>query len=168
MFVLPLARSASLARRDTRAASIDTIASRLFDASFERYFGGADAGAETRTPAMDVAENDTSFIVTFEVPGTTREQLKVSVEGRRVALSTAAVEAPTADAVGAQPGAAKIEATPTERLLYRERRSARYARTVSLPAEVDQTTSQAKFDNGVLTLVLAKKVPAGATQLRIG
>ena len=39
--------------------------------------------------------------------------------------------------------------------------------TVSLPAEVDQTASQAKFENGVLTLTLAKKVPAGATQLNI-
>jgi len=45
--------------------------------------------------------------------------------------------------------------------------SLRYARTVSLPAEVDQTASQAKFENGVLTLTLAKKVPAGATQLKI-
>jgi len=38
------------------------------------------------------------------------------------------------------------------------------ARTVVLPAEVDQAQSQAKFENGVLTLTLAKKVPAGATQ----
>jgi len=38
---------------------------------------------------------------------------------------------------------------------------------VILPAEVDQVASQAKFDNGVLTVTLAKKVPAGATQLSI-
>ena len=42
-----------------------------------------------------------------------------------------------------------------------------YARTVSLPAEVDQQASQARFENGVLTLVLAKKVATGATQLQI-
>ena len=52
-------------------------------------------------------------------------------------------------------------------MLYRERSSLRYARTVSLPSEVDQAASQAKFENGVLTLTLAKKVPAGATQIRI-
>ena len=40
--------------------------------------------------------------------------------------------------------------------------AAAYARTVVLPAEVDQAQSQAKFENGVLTLTLAKKVPAGA------
>ena len=52
-------------------------------------------------------------------------------------------------------------------MLYRERGTAQYARTVSLPAEVDQSTSTAKFENGVLTLTLAKKVPTGATQLSI-
>ena len=41
------------------------------------------------------------------------------------------------------------------------------ARTVSLPAEVDQSASQAKFENGVLTLTLVKKVATGATQLAI-
>ena len=45
--------------------------------------------------------------------------------------------------------------------------AARYARTVSLPAEVDQAASQAKFDNGVLILKLAKKVATGATQISI-
>ena len=59
------------------------------------------------------------------------------------------------------------DAKPAERVLYRERPTAAYARTVVLPAEVDQAQSQAKFENGVLTLTLAKKVPAGATQLSI-
>jgi HSP20 family protein len=77
----------------------------------------------------------------------------VSVEGRRVSVET--VEA------------AAAEAKAGERALYRERSAARYARTVSLPAEVDQTASQARFDNGVLTLTLAKKVPTGATQLQV-
>ena len=62
---------------------------------------------------------------------------------------------------------AVADAKPAERVLYRERPVAAYARTVVLPAEVDQAQSQAKFENGVLTLNLAKKVPAGATQLSI-
>ncbi len=59
------------------------------------------------------------------------------------------------------------DAKPVDRVLCRERSAAVYARTVVLPAEVDQAQSQAKFENGVLTLTLAKKVPAGATQLSI-
>ena len=174
MFVLPLSRSPSLARRDSRMSSLDGLALRLFDESFDRFAGGAQAGVAARTPAMDVAETDAAFTVTFDVPGATREQLKVAVEGRRVSLNhTAAPAEATGDE--AQPKAAEdAKAVPTqadaataERVLYRERPVARYARTVSLPAEVDQAASQAKFENGVLTLVLAKKLPAGATQLHI-
>ena len=83
MFVLPLTRSASRAT----APHFNRVVDRLFDESFDRYFGGAAAGA--RTPALDVSETDTAYTVAFDVPGATREQLKVSVEGRRVSIETA-------------------------------------------------------------------------------
>ena len=102
---------------------------------------------------MDVTENDTAYTVVLDVPGVSKAQLKVSVEGRRVSIDTA--------------DAAPVEGQDTQRVLYRERTTAHYARTVSLPAEVDQAASQATFENGVLTLTLTKKVPSGATQLSI-
>lgn len=172
MFVPPLARTASLVRSDPRTTTFEGLASRLLDTPFDRFLGGSDADAEVRTPAMDVAESDAAYTVTFDVPGTSRDQLKVSVEGRRVVLSTTTADAQAgaaspAPAADGQPSDPTADAAPSVRVLYRERRPARYARTVSLPAEVDQATSEAKFENGVLTLVLAKKVPAGATQLKI-
>jgi HSP20 family protein len=155
MFVLPLSRTASRAVAPHFARAVD----RLFDDSFDRYFGGAASGA--RTPALDVSETDTAYTVAFDVPGVTRAQLKVSVEGRRVSLETA--DEPKVEAVNG----ADAPAPAAPRVLYRERSAARYARTVSLPAEVDQSASQAKFENGVLTLTLAKKVATGATQLSV-
>ena len=158
MFVLPLSRTPSRTVAPHFARAVD----RLFDESFDRYFGGAASG--TRTPALDVSETDAAYTVAFDVPGVTRAQLKVSVEGRRVSLET--VDVPKAESADA---AANADATPpaAPRALYRERSTARYARTVSLPAEVDQGASQAKFENGVLTLTLAKKIATGATQLNI-
>ena len=165
MFVLPVSRTHALARRDARVSAFHGLVDRLFDESYDRYLSGAAEGI-ARTPAMDVSESDTAYTLAFDVPGAAREQLKVSVEGRRVVLSTVAVLA--AEAAAAEGEAApQVVALPAVRTLYRERAAARYARTVSLPAEVDQAASQAKFENGVLTLVLAKKVPAGATQLSI-
>lgn len=147
MFVLPIARTSHRAAAPQFSRFID----RLFDESVERT---------SRTPALDVSETDAGYSVAFEVPGVTREQLKVSVEGRRVSIET--IDAATAPAATAdQP---KSDAP---RVLYRERSTARYARTLSLPAEVDQASSSAKFENGVLTLTLAKKVPTGATQISI-
>ena len=150
MFVLPLARPT---HHRAVAPQFSRFIDRLFDESFER--------SASRTPALDVSETDADFSVAFEVPGVTRDQLKVSVEGRRVSIET--VDVPRA---AAEPSADQPKAD-APRALYRERSTARYARTVSLPAEVDQASSTARFENGVLTLTLAKKVPTGATQISI-
>ncbi len=164
MFVLPLSRSASRARA---VPSFSTALDRLFDDSYVQYFGGDKTSSETRTPAMDVSEGDATYTVVLDVPGATREQLKVSVEGRRVTLTGAAASAaaPQPQAEGAT--AAEVKPANADRVLYRERLAPIYSRTIVLPTEVDQAASQAKFENGVLTLTLAKKVPAGATQLSI-
>jgi HSP20 family protein len=150
MFVLPLTRAASRASFN-----------RIVDDSFDRFFGGnVTAAASSRSPALDVSETDSAYTVSFDVPGVTREQLKVSVEGRRVSIETVDVDKP----LGAAADAPKVDAP---RSLYRERSRARYARSVSLPAELDEAASQAKFENGVLTLTLAKKVATGATRITI-
>ena len=74
-----------------------------------------------RTPALDVSEDDKGYHVTVDMPGVAKEAVKVRVEGRRVQVETVTEEA----------------AAPTDgsRVLYRERRAARYARSFSLPAE---------------------------------
>jgi HSP20 family protein len=159
MFVLPLSRSAQRAVSPQFSRVVD----RLFDESFDHHLRGAAAGTQSRTPALDVNETDTAYSIALDVPGVTREQLKVSVEGRRVSVET--VDLPRAAPV--EGGAAETPNEAQPRSLYRERSLARYARTVSLPAEVDQAASQAKFENGVLTLTLAKKFATGATQLNI-
>ena len=145
MFVLPLSHSTS--RRLVGNRAVD----RLFDESLDRLFG--DTAPSVRTPAIDVRETDSAYTVVLDVPGAGKEHLKVTVEGRRISVETAEQAA--------------AEAKDGERVLYRERSSARYARTVSLPAEVDEAASSARFENGVLTLTLPQKVPAGATRLSI-
>jgi HSP20 family protein len=143
MFVFP----ATLAR-----PVASTTLSRAIDHLFnDRY--SVDSGQEPRVPALDVVESDTAYTLTLDLPGLSKDQVKVTVQSRRVSI-----EAGTAKAAEAREG---------ERVLYRERSAPVYARTVSLPAEVDQATSSAKFENGVLTLVLNKRVPTGATVLDI-
>ena len=162
MFVLPLSRTASC----SFTPPFGNVVDRLFADSLERRFN--DAATSTRSPALDVSETDTAYTVAFDVPGVSREQLKVSVEGRRVSLET--IDASKADApqAGVGDAAAATAADPiASRALYRERSAARYARSVSLPVEVDEAASQAKFENGVLTLTLTKKVPTGARRIAV-
>ena len=96
-----------------------------------------------RTPALDISEDDQAYHVTVDMPGVAKEAVKVRVEGRRVAIETATEDAAPSDG---------------SRLLYRERRAARYARSFSLPVDIEQGRSEARFENGVLTLKLAKRV----------
>jgi HSP20 family protein len=147
MFVVPLTHSVS--RRGASHRAFD----RLFDESLDRFFGASAASKPTRTPAMDVVETDTAYVVQLDVPGASKEQFTITVEGRRVSIETAAPAA--------------REARDGERALYRERSAAAFARTVALPAEVDQAASQAKFENGVLTLTLVKKVPTGGQRINV-
>ncbi|MFG6431321.1 Hsp20/alpha crystallin family protein [Roseateles sp. LYH14W] len=113
-----------------------------------------DADTDTaRTPALDISEDDKGYHVTVDMPGVAKEAVKVRVEGRRVQVETVTEEA----------------AAPTDgsRVLYRERRAARYARSFSLPAEIDQGQSQARFENGVLTLSLVKRVAENGGELTV-
>jgi HSP20 family protein len=163
MFVMPVATS--LHRRALREAGIPQTFAHLLGERYCAPAASADAThAEARVPTMDVLETDTAFSVVLDLPGVIKEQLNVSVEGRRVSVSTAVAATPEAPAATPDTAAPTSAAT---RVLYRERSAPVYARTVVLPAEVDQAASQARFEQGVLTLTLAKRVPSGATQIRI-
>jgi HSP20 family protein len=151
MFVIPTHLSPA-----PRRVSSELARARFFDQLFteRRNVPATDA---PRLPAIDVSETDTAYRLSFELPGLAKEQLKVSVRGRRVELETAEPAATTAGA-----------AAPEERVLYRERSAPRFARTVSLPTEVNPSAAVAKYENGVLNLTLTKRVATGATQLDIG
>lgn len=109
--------------------------------------------ATTRTPALDVSEDDKGYHVTVDMPGVAKEAVKVRIEGRRVQVETVATEA-----AGPSDGS---------RLVYRERRAARYARSFSLPQDIDSSASEARFENGVLTLNLAKRASDNGGELTV-
>lgn len=149
MFLVPVSRHAPEFSR-----SLD----RLFDDTFERYFGthqqeGGDAAVAQRVPALDVAENDKGYTVTIDLPGVTKDDVKVSIDGRRVT-----VEAQTSKTKEKKEG---------ERVVYSERSSSSYSRTFTLPVEVNQESSQAKLEHGVLTLNLVKRSAQSGKQLSV-
>jgi HSP20 family protein len=127
-----------------------THPSARFARSLDRYFA-ADDGA--RTPALDVAETDTGYEVTLDVPGVAKEDVKVSVDGRRVTVQARSQRAE--------------EKKDGDRIVYRERAQASFERTFALPVELDQTESGAKLDNGVLTLTLVKRAAASRAQITV-
>ena len=145
MFLVPMTHSASdLVRHFDR----------LFDDSFERVLTGATAqSALSRSPALDVAESEQAYTVTLDLPGVAKDEIKVSIDGRRVNVEARSSK--------------NDERKDGDRLLYRERAESKYSRSFALPAEVDQERSSAKLDNGVLKLELAKRRVASAAQITV-
>ena len=142
MFLVPFSR-------DARQLS------RLFDVSFERLFGNAVApeGVASRSPALDVAETDRDYTVKLEMPGVTKDDIKVSVEGRQVTVQAESQR--------------NEEKKEGERLVHRERSTTSYERTFTLPAEVDQAEAGAKLNHGVLTLTLPKRGARAAARINV-
>jgi HSP20 family protein len=146
MFLVPVSRTANELTR-----GLD----RLFDDSFERFFGGtpsAESGG-SRSPALDVTESERAYTVHLDLPGVAKGDVKIAIDGRRVSV---------------EGQSRKVEEKKDgERVVYRERSVASFARSFNLPTEIDQSESQATMENGVLTLSLAKRRAASATQLTV-
>ncbi|MBU6257685.1 MAG: Hsp20/alpha crystallin family protein [Burkholderiales bacterium] len=142
MFLVPVSR-------ETRQLS------RLFDDTFERFFGPlAPSGDDgRRSPALDLAESDRAYTVKLEMPGVAKEDVKVSIDGRAVTVQAQSQH--------------QEEKKEGDRVVYRERTQASYARTFTLPIEVDQAEAGAKLEHGVLTLTLPKRGARAAAQLTV-
>ena len=83
-------------------------------------------------------QDENTFTLTLDMPGIAKEQLSISIEGAVV------------------------------RIQSKEDAPRRYRAAYELPQDVDSAQSEAKLENGVLTLKLVKKVPVNnATELTI-
>ena len=91
---------------------------------------------------IDLKEDDHQFVVTAELPGVKKEDIKVSIEGNQVALS-ADVKREKEEKTG-------------EKVLRSERYHGRVARTLLLDETVDQSKASARYENGILELTLPK------------
>jgi HSP20 family protein len=93
---------------------------------------------------VDVKETEGGYTVQAEVPGVPKEDIHVSVEGNVVSLRA---EVRQLD-----------QKTEGEKVLRSERYYGSVARSFQLPADIDAAQAKAKYDNGVLTLTLPKKL----------
>jgi HSP20 family protein len=151
MFVVPVTR---------RSVDFTRQFERLLDDGLERFFTPAAAEVSARSPVLDVTETESGYTAVLDLPGVAKQDVQVSVEGRRVSVS-AQSQAPEAAQINgdAKPAPARV--------LLRERSQARFARSFTLPAEVDPAEVQARLDNGVLTLQLPKRAARSAAQITI-
>lgn len=102
---------------------------------------------------VDVTEAKDAYLVDAEVPGVTREDIQVSVDGSVVTISAEIKQ--------------KDSAKDGEKVLRTERYYGSVSRSFQLPQDIDQAAAKAKYDNGVLRLTLPKKQASGTQTLTI-
>lgn len=99
---------------------------------------------------IDVKENDAAYTVQAEVPGVPKEDIHVSLDGNVVTLRAEIKQ--------------EDSSQKDDKVLRSERYFGEVSRSFQLPVEIDTASASAKYDNGVLSLTLPKKRPAGGVQ----
>lgn len=96
---------------------------------------------EGKTPSVDVIDRDDEVIVKAELPGVDKKDLDISVTSNTVTIK----------------GSTSHEEKEEKGDYYRcEISRGSYSRTLSLPVDVDEEKTQAKFKDGILELTLPK------------
>src|SRR5262245_17206992 len=116
-----------------------------FRSEVDRLFGRQLLGTAAGGPALNVWEDETAFYVEADLPDGPADKLDVTVkEGNRLTLS------------------GERKATdPVNAVWHRQERFAgQFTRELTLPTPVDADKVQAKFEQGVLKLVLPKSEAA--------
>ena len=103
---------------------------------------------------IDLSETDDKYTVKAEIPGVRKEDIDVRIDGSLVSI-------------GAE---VKNESQEKKdgRVLRSERRYGYASRSFTLASEVDDSKSEARYENGVLQLVLPKKAGTASKKLAIG
>ncbi|MBE0543133.1 MAG: Hsp20/alpha crystallin family protein [Verrucomicrobia bacterium] len=137
----------SVGRLSDLRAEID----RLFDSPLAELTGSSRL-LSGWTPALDVFEDKDNFIVTVELPGMKKEHIDVSLHEGSLSIS----------------GERKSETQHEDAEVYRaERFVGRFQRTVTLPSPVASDKVKAQYQDGVLTVTLAKTEEAKPKQIDI-
>ncbi|MCS6809842.1 MAG: Hsp20/alpha crystallin family protein [Tepidimonas sp.] len=102
---------------------------------------------------VDVKENDQAYVISAEMPGVGKDNIHVTVDNNVVTIA-AEVKQEDVQRDG-------------EKVLHSERYYGQVSRSFALPSDVDEGGASAKYDNGVLTLTLPKKVAVAGKRIRI-
>ena len=128
--------------------------SSLFDEMFQDFFNASGSRSDRSSlPAMNVAETQTAFELAFELPGVEESDISVHVDDGQLVVSAER----------------KFESEKTEGRDYHrvEHRYGRFARSLTLPKDVQADAIQATYKRGVLTVVVPKSEPSQARRIEI-
>ena len=119
---------------------------------FLRPWGGQ-AGQRAPQIKLDVSETEANYTVKAEIPGVRKEDIDVHIEGSQVTIGAELKK--------------EREEKKDGRVLRSERQFGWASRSFTLASAVDESKSNAKYQDGVLELTLPKLATTSSRRLPI-
>ncbi|HKV34443.1 MAG TPA: Hsp20/alpha crystallin family protein [Pyrinomonadaceae bacterium] len=100
------------------------------------------------TPAADIYETETGFMIALDLPGIKRDALEIDIDDNRLVVK----------------GVRVVDDTRTRRS---ERPRGKFLRTFAVPASIDQAKIGAEYKDGVLQIRLPKRTEQKAQKIEV-
>jgi len=124
---------------------------RLFDSVY-RGSREDDYSLSAWTPAVDIVEHDSEYVVKLELPGVNKEDVKITIESNILTIQ----------------GEKKQEKETNKENYHRvERNYGSFQRSFTLPTTVKSDKIDAVYKDGVLTVALPKAEEAKPKQIEV-
>ncbi len=134
----------SIIRRNDYFPSVPSLFNDFFTKDLWDWSVGNSSSTNTTVPAINVKETNDNFEVEVAAPGLKKDDFKVELDGNMLTISSEKKN--------------EWEEKEDERYTRREFSYQSFQRSFQLPRDVvDENKIQAKYDNGVLHLVIPKK-----------
>ena len=108
-------------------------------------------------PVINIGETNDSVLVYLFAPGIDPAKIDLSIEGNILSVSG------ERDASSAL----KVEKVDPSRYYRQERFSGRFTRAVTLPESIDPSQVEATYQNGIITVRIAKKEEKKARKIEV-
>lgn len=102
---------------------------------------------------MDVTKTDDAYTVKAELPGVKKDDIQVSIDGNQVTISGEIRK--------------EKEEKKGEEVIRSERYYGKVSRSFTLPHELDESRSNAKYSDGVLQLTLPMRAKSSSRKLAV-
>lgn len=119
----------------------------LFDLPPVRYYDGG-----VWNPRVDISETEDEFVITAEIPGAKKEDLKVTVKDNVLTLQ-----------------GEKRQEKETKEADYHvvERRFGSFLRSFTLPAGIEPDKIKARYEDGILRVTLPKSEEVKPKEIKV-
>ncbi len=122
---------------------------RIFNNAFNRFNNSPDFQHLFKegftTPEMDVQEDDKSYTVIVNLPGSSKDNVSVDLNEQTLTVK-------------AEQKFEKLDKDSKGNIIFQERRSGSFLRSITLPGPVKHAGMKTEINNGVLTITIPKDV----------